>query len=289
MDLPVRHAAPLLRVALAEQAGPRRPAASRPTGRTPTSARSTTSSTRSWSPASPGAPSADSSTRSASPCVRSASGSSPACSTCRTAGSAAAQDVHSRAVQGAADHAQDWLAQTVWQSKQFYFHQTWFIVFLLVAVLFANRFIPRFWCRVLCPLGAFLGVFSRFALFGMTKDHAKCTDCNLCLVNCQGADSPQGGVKWRQDECHMCMNCENACPEDVIKFTFLPNRTEHRPRAGHRAPHRARGRGRGRDVPARRRASPTRSTSTTTRRSSVRRAPSRSAGSSSDASAAPSA
>ena len=113
---------------------------------------------------------------------------------------------------------------TVWQSKQFYFHQTWFIVFLLVAVLFANRFIPRFWCRVLCPLGAFLGVFARFALFGMKKDHAKCTDCNLCLVHCQGADSPQGGVKWRQDECHMCMNCENACPEDVIKFGFLPKR-----------------------------------------------------------------
>jgi polyferredoxin len=130
----------------------------------------------------------------------------------------------SRPLQGAADHTQDFLAQTVWQSHQFYFHQTWLIVFLLVAVLFANRFIPRFWCRVLCPLGAFLGVFSRFALFGMEKDHSKCTDCNLCLVHCQGADSPQGGVKWRQDECHMCMNCETACPEDVIKFRFLPNR-----------------------------------------------------------------
>jgi len=130
----------------------------------------------------------------------------------------------SRPLQGAADHTQDFLAQTVWQSHQFYFHQTWLIVFLLVALLFANRFIPRFWCRVLCPLGAFLGVFSRFALFGMEKDHAKCTDCNLCLVHCQGADSPQGGVKWRQDECHMCMNCETACPEDVIKFRFLPNR-----------------------------------------------------------------
>ena len=74
---------------------------------------------------------------------------------------------------------------------------------------------------------AFLGVFARFALFGMEKDHAKCTDCNLCLVHCQGADSPQGGVKWRQDECHMCLNCETACPEDVIKFRFLPNRQEH--------------------------------------------------------------
>ncbi|MDI1450711.1 4Fe-4S binding protein [Polyangium sp. 6x1] len=141
-----------------------------------------------------------------------------------------------RPVQAAADSAQDFLAQTVWQSKQFYFHQTWFIGILLVAILFMNRVIPRFWCRVLCPLGAFLGVFARFALFGMEKDHAKCTDCNLCLVHCQGADSPQGGVKWRQDECHMCLNCENACPEDVIKFRFLPSRksTISKPDTGRR-------------------------------------------------------
>jgi polyferredoxin len=129
-----------------------------------------------------------------------------------------------RGVQFAADGASDFLAGSVWQSKQFYFHQTWFIGTLLIAILFMNRFVPRFWCRVLCPLGAFLGVFARFALFGMEKDHAKCTDCNLCLVHCQGADSPQGGVKWRQDECHMCLNCETACPEDVIKFRFLPDR-----------------------------------------------------------------
>jgi polyferredoxin len=129
-----------------------------------------------------------------------------------------------RTLQVAADGGQDFLAGTVWQNHQFYYHQTWLVGSLFVAILFMNRFVPRFWCRVLCPLGAFLGVFSRFALFGMEKDHAKCTDCNLCLVHCQGADSPQGGVKWRQDECHMCMNCETACPEDVIKFRFLPNR-----------------------------------------------------------------
>jgi polyferredoxin len=139
-------------------------------------------------------------------------------------GLSAVSNVNERHLQYAADSTQDVLAQTVWQSKQFYFHQTWFIGFLLIATLFMNRFIPRFWCRVLCPLGAFLGVFARFALFGMEKDHSKCTDCNLCLVHCQGADSPQGGVKWRQDECHMCMNCEAACPEDVIKFRFLPSR-----------------------------------------------------------------
>jgi polyferredoxin len=139
-------------------------------------------------------------------------------------GLSAAATVPSRPVQSAADSSQDFLSHAVWQSHQFYFHQTWIIGALFFVILLANRWIPRFWCRALCPLGATLGVIAQHAVFGMEKDHSKCTDCNLCLVNCQGADSPQGGVKWRQDECHMCLNCETACPEDVIKFRFLPNR-----------------------------------------------------------------
>ncbi|MCU0687994.1 MAG: 4Fe-4S binding protein [Polyangiaceae bacterium] len=139
-------------------------------------------------------------------------------------GLSVASESNNRVLQALGDGTQDALAAHVWNAKQFYYHHAWLVGFLLVAVLFMNRFIPRFWCRVLCPLGAFLGVFARYALFGMEKDHAKCTDCNLCLVHCQGADSPQGGVKHRQDECHMCLNCEAACPEDVIKFRFLPSR-----------------------------------------------------------------
>ena len=126
-------------------------------------------------------------------------------------------------LQHANDAAQDFLTSTVWTAKQAYYHQSWLVLWLFGAMVLMNRFIPRFWCRMLCPLGALLGFLSRFALFGMEKDHSKCTDCNLCLVDCQGADSPQGGVKHRQDECHGCLNCEVACPEDVIKFRFLPN------------------------------------------------------------------
>jgi polyferredoxin len=136
----------------------------------------------------------------------------------------AASDSNVRLLQTAADGTQDVLTRTVFQTKQFYFHQAWFIGALFVAIVFMNRIIPRFWCRALCPLGALLGVMSKWSLVGMEKDHTKCTDCNLCLVHCQGADSPQGGVKHRQDECHVCLNCEAACPEDVIKFRFLPNR-----------------------------------------------------------------
>lgn len=143
-----------------------------------------------------------------------------------TAGAAMrmAADSNVRVLQGAADASQFVLSRSLWQSSQFHYHEGWLLGVVVIALFFMNRVIPRFWCRVLCPLGALLGVTARHALVGMDKSHQKCTDCNLCLVHCQGADSPQGGVKWRQDECHVCLNCENACPEDVIKFRWLPGR-----------------------------------------------------------------
>lgn len=124
----------------------------------------------------------------------------------------------------AANRMVEALSNSVWQREQFVFHEAWLVGALFIALLVVGRFIPRFWCRVLCPLGALLGLLSRFSLLGMRKAHDKCTDCNLCLLHCQGADSPQGGVDWRQNECHLCFNCQVACPEDVIEFQWLPPR-----------------------------------------------------------------
>jgi len=125
----------------------------------------------------------------------------------------------------------DVLALTLWSPEPLRTYGAWLLGLVLVAALVMNRFIPRFWCRVLCPLGALLGLLSRFSLFGLRKDEAKCTHCNRCLQHCQGADSPEGGARWRQHDCHLCLNCEAACPEGVIRFGFLPHRggTDTRP------------------------------------------------------------
>jgi hypothetical protein len=40
------------------------------------------------------------------------------------------------------------------------FDQTFLILMIFVGILLANRFITRFWCRGLCPLGALLGLLS---------------------------------------------------------------------------------------------------------------------------------
>jgi polyferredoxin len=127
-------------------------------------------------------------------------------------------------LQSLADGGYELLGSSVLSFKPQYYNFGFIIGIIFLAVLVLNRFITRFWCRGICPLGAFLGLLSRFSIFGMHKDHAKCNNCNLCLLNCQGACEPQGDVPWRQAECHLCFNCDGDCPKDAIQFKFFPNR-----------------------------------------------------------------
>ena len=96
----------------------------------------------------------------------------------------------------------------------------WFIGIVFLGILFLNRIRPRFWCRVLCPLGALLGVCSRFSVLRLEKDQEKCTDCELCTKSCHGAASPRPGQDWESAECLMCFNCFDSCPASALTFRF---------------------------------------------------------------------
>jgi len=96
----------------------------------------------------------------------------------------------------------------------------WLAAVLLLAVVVASRWIPRLFCRGLCPLGALLGVFSRFAVFRIHRASDACNSCKLCAFACQGADEPLGN--HRVSECHVCLNCLPGCPEDAMSYGALP-------------------------------------------------------------------
>jgi polyferredoxin len=98
----------------------------------------------------------------------------------------------------------------------------WVVGAIFVALLLANWVIPRFFCRVLCPLGALLGVFSRFAVWRIDRDPVRCTDCDLCLKSCEGASDPHKDL--RKSECFVCLNCIEDCPHDALTFRFLPRK-----------------------------------------------------------------
>ncbi|HUU40569.1 MAG TPA: 4Fe-4S binding protein [Desulfatiglandales bacterium] len=100
------------------------------------------------------------------------------------------------------------------------YQTAWFIGLLFLLILFLNRIRPRFWCRVLCPLGALLGLFSRFSILRLEKYQDKCTNCKVCTRVCQGAASPEPGSQWENSECLMCFNCFDSCPESALSFKF---------------------------------------------------------------------
>jgi len=104
--------------------------------------------------------------------------------------------------------------------EQRVFAGAWFVGLVILVLVGMNLVIPRFFCRVLCPLGAFLGVLSRFALWRIDRDLTRCTDCDLCLKHCEGAADPQAAL--RKSECFVCFNCLDDCPEGALSFRFAP-------------------------------------------------------------------
>ena len=115
------------------------------------------------------------------------------------------------------------LGGTILSYKPQYFNHGVIIGVIFLFILVMNRFITRFWCRGICPLGAFLGLISRYSIFGMKKAHVNCDDCNRCLLHCQGGCDPQGRIPVKQADCLLCFNCEGVCPKNAVKFEFFPN------------------------------------------------------------------
>ena len=114
------------------------------------------------------------------------------------------------------------LNETLLSFRQPHFRQAFFLGTIFVVILVLNLRITRFWCRALCPLGALLGIVSRWSILGLEKHPSHCDDCNRCLLDCQGGDNPLPNAKWRKAECHFCFNCVGECPESGIRFKFFP-------------------------------------------------------------------
>lgn len=100
-------------------------------------------------------------------------------------------------------------------------HGGWLIGLLFLAILAANRFVPRLWCRLLCPLGALLGLIGKYSLFRIHRDANACVACGRCASDCAGACEPDGD--FRASDCLMCLNCVDSCSRSGITYRFLPD------------------------------------------------------------------
>ena len=86
------------------------------------------------------------------------------------------------------------------------------------AVLAASWAERRLWCRHLCPLGALLGVVSRWSLFGRRIDADACIRCGRCGQVCPLGAVREDGVATDVTRCQLGLECADVCPTGAITF-----------------------------------------------------------------------
>ena len=92
---------------------------------------------------------------------------------------------------------------------------------LLIGILVASFFVPRFFCRYLCPTGAILSLVSLPRMLTIKKPRENCRNCNLCTQNCPMSIPLYKTDKSRSGECIECGQCVIGCPKKNCNMQFL--------------------------------------------------------------------
>lgn len=88
---------------------------------------------------------------------------------------------------------------------------------ILAALILAGIVIWRPFCRVLCPLGAFYGLFNHLSLWRLQVDQSLCTGCHACSRRCSVGLVPHKDPN--SSACVRCLECAKACPTGALTFS----------------------------------------------------------------------
>lgn len=83
---------------------------------------------------------------------------------------------------------------------------------VILGMVIASIFIQNFWCRYLCPYGAFLGLVSLFSPARIARNLSSCIDCAKCARACPSALPVDKLIQIRSAECTGCLECVAVCP-----------------------------------------------------------------------------
>lgn len=94
---------------------------------------------------------------------------------------------------------------------QYFFRLNFLAAIVFVGILAADAISRRYWCRNLCPLGALLGIFSRFSLI-RRQVRETCVKCAKCVPGCKMGAIMDDPTQYQAPECIYCYACTSVCP-----------------------------------------------------------------------------
>jgi len=114
----------------------------------------------------------------------------------------------------------DFFKSLIMPEQQAHYQQLFWIALFIGIILGLEKVSRRFWCRYLCPAGAWLGFLSQFRFYERIVGE-ECPVCNRCQTDCKMNAIPEGNVKeTNKVECIECFNCGAACPSKINAITY---------------------------------------------------------------------
>ncbi|MBQ1795540.1 MAG: 4Fe-4S binding protein [Treponema sp.] len=89
---------------------------------------------------------------------------------------------------------------------------------IFAAVFVTSIFVYRFFCKMLCPLGAIYGLLNKISFYHVHVNKEKCISCGKCSEVCPMDNNPL--LKPRSAECILCGRCADICPAKAIRLGF---------------------------------------------------------------------
>ena len=76
----------------------------------------------------------------------------------------------------------------------------------------------RLWCTAVCPVGTFLGFFSRFAVLRPRIDESACKTCGMCEKACKSGCINANAGTVDTSRCVACFSCVDVCRHSALSY-----------------------------------------------------------------------
>lgn len=85
---------------------------------------------------------------------------------------------------------------------------------LLIVTIIGSLLYDRFFCKYLCPMGAFYGIVGKLSPYKVERNEEKCINCGLCTKKCPVNIDVANSKKITSAECINCQECVVSCPKE---------------------------------------------------------------------------
>ncbi|OGB98637.1 hypothetical protein A2V82_04440 [candidate division KSB1 bacterium RBG_16_48_16] len=99
------------------------------------------------------------------------------------------------------------------------FYQSLVIFLIFGGILALGLVSKRFWCRNLCPLGALLGIFSKYRIVKRYVSE-ECNQCAVCRRECRMNAIEDDYTINNTVECIECAECVAVCKPHAVSYKF---------------------------------------------------------------------